>query len=326
MTHLPQIAAYADQHFRVEKREEDGADGDDGGRPGEGRPGPRGRPHARRRVRHGHEPPARARADHPGAGEVTRRPGPAPLGAPARSGEYNRRVMIDLLLRKVFGSKHERDVKPDAPARRRRQRPRGRDRPVAGRGVPRRARTSSGRSSRTGPSVDEILPETFAMVREVGRRRLGMRHFDVQLMGGMVLHAGKIAEMATGEGKTLVATLPAVLNGLTGRGRAHRDGERLPRPPRRPVDGSHLPPAGPLGVGHPARGLVPLRPEPTCRPTRASWRSGRASGGRPTSPTSPTGRTTSSASTTCATTCASRSTSWSSGSCTTPSSTRSTPS
>ena len=56
------------------------------------------------------------------------------------------------------------------------------------------------------------------MVREIGRRRLGMRHFDVQLMGGMVLHEGKIAEMATGEGKTLVATLPAVLNGLTGRG------------------------------------------------------------------------------------------------------------
>ena len=63
-----------------------------------------------------------------------------------------------------------------------------------------------------------LLPEVFAMVREIGRRRLGMRHFDVQLMGGMVLHEGKIAEMATGEGKTLVATLPAVLNGLTGKG------------------------------------------------------------------------------------------------------------
>ncbi len=64
----------------------------------------------------------------------------------------------------------------------------------------------------------EILPEAFALVRETSRRVLGMRHFDVQLIGGMVLHQGKIAEMTTGEGKTLVATLPAYLNGLLGRG------------------------------------------------------------------------------------------------------------
>ncbi|MGH9681403.1 MAG: DEAD/DEAH box helicase, partial [Candidatus Acidiferrales bacterium] len=62
------------------------------------------------------------------------------------------------------------------------------------------------------------LVPTFALVREAGRRKLGMRHFDVQLIGGIVLHEGKIAEMKTGEGKTLVATLPAVLNALTGRG------------------------------------------------------------------------------------------------------------
>ncbi|MEA5510839.1 preprotein translocase subunit SecA [Crocosphaera sp. UHCC 0190] len=66
--------------------------------------------------------------------------------------------------------------------------------------------------------LDEILPEAFAVVREAGIRVLGMRHFDVQLLGGMVLHKGQIAEMKTGEGKTLVATLPAYLNGLTGRG------------------------------------------------------------------------------------------------------------
>ncbi len=66
--------------------------------------------------------------------------------------------------------------------------------------------------------LDEILPEAFAVVREAAKRVLGMRHFDVQLMGGMVLHQGQIAEMKTGEGKTLVATLPAYLNGLTGRG------------------------------------------------------------------------------------------------------------
>jgi preprotein translocase subunit SecA len=68
-----------------------------------------------------------------------------------------------------------------------------------------------------GQTLDEILPEAFATVREAARRVLGMRHFDVQLIGGMVLHEGKIAEMRTGEGKTLVATLPAYLNALTGK-------------------------------------------------------------------------------------------------------------
>jgi preprotein translocase subunit SecA len=67
-------------------------------------------------------------------------------------------------------------------------------------------------------ALEEILPEAFAVCREAARRVLGMRHFDVQLIGGMVLHEGKIAEMATGEGKTLVATLPAYLNALSGRG------------------------------------------------------------------------------------------------------------
>ncbi|MFV8818249.1 preprotein translocase subunit SecA [Haliea sp. E17] len=69
-----------------------------------------------------------------------------------------------------------------------------------------------------GESLDALLPEAFAVVREAGKRVLGMRHFDVQLIGGIALHEGKIAEMKTGEGKTLVATLPAYLNALTGRG------------------------------------------------------------------------------------------------------------
>lgn len=69
-----------------------------------------------------------------------------------------------------------------------------------------------------GESLDSLLPEAFAVVRETARRVLGMRHFDVQLMGGIVLHQGKIAEMKTGEGKTLVATLPSYLNALTGKG------------------------------------------------------------------------------------------------------------
>jgi preprotein translocase subunit SecA len=63
-----------------------------------------------------------------------------------------------------------------------------------------------------------MLPEAFAVCREASKRVLGMRHFDVQLMGGAALHFNKISEMRTGEGKTLVATLPAYLNGLTGRG------------------------------------------------------------------------------------------------------------
>ncbi|MBM3391708.1 MAG: preprotein translocase subunit SecA [Betaproteobacteria bacterium] len=69
-----------------------------------------------------------------------------------------------------------------------------------------------------GQALDDVLPEAFAVVREAGKRTLGMRHFDVQLVGGMVLHHGKIAEMRTGEGKTLVATLPAYLNALSGKG------------------------------------------------------------------------------------------------------------
>ena len=66
--------------------------------------------------------------------------------------------------------------------------------------------------------LDNFLPEAFAVVREASKRVLGMRHFDVQLIGGMVLHEGQIAEMKTGEGKTLVSTLPSYLNALTGRG------------------------------------------------------------------------------------------------------------
>src|SRR5690606_7615253 len=69
-----------------------------------------------------------------------------------------------------------------------------------------------------GETLDDLLPEAFAVVREAAKRTLNMRHFDVQLIGGMVLHEGRIAEMKTGEGKTLVATLPVYLNALTGKG------------------------------------------------------------------------------------------------------------
>ena len=69
-----------------------------------------------------------------------------------------------------------------------------------------------------GEALDALLPEAFAVVREASKRVMKMRHFDVQLMGGMALHQGKIAEMRTGEGKTLTATLPVYLNALSGRG------------------------------------------------------------------------------------------------------------
>src|SRR5581483_6845885 len=72
--------------------------------------------------------------------------------------------------------------------------------------------------ARNGESLDDLLFECFALVREAGRRSMGMRHFDVQLIGGMVLHDGSIAEMKTGEGKTLTATLAVALNALSGKG------------------------------------------------------------------------------------------------------------
>ncbi|MGH2672483.1 MAG: preprotein translocase subunit SecA, partial [Actinomycetota bacterium] len=69
-----------------------------------------------------------------------------------------------------------------------------------------------------GEALDDLMPEAFAAVREAARRTIGQRHFDVQLLGGIVLHQGKIAEMKTGEGKTLTSTMPAYLNALTGNG------------------------------------------------------------------------------------------------------------
>ena len=82
-----------------------------------------------------------------------------------------------------------------------------------------RAKTEEYRAEvANGTKLDEMLPRAFALVREAAKRTLGQRHFDVQLIGGMVLHEGNIAEMKTGEGKTLVATLPVYLNALTGGG------------------------------------------------------------------------------------------------------------
>src|SRR5213592_1137148 len=125
--------------------------------------------------------------------------------------------MIDAILRKIFGTKHERDVKRMMPTV---EATNALEPSVQALGdAELRAKTDEFRKRlEAGETVDDLLPEAFAVCRDAARRTVGMRHFDVQLIGGVVLHDGTIAEMATGEGKTLVATLPAYLNGLTGRG------------------------------------------------------------------------------------------------------------
>ena len=154
-----------------------------------------------------------------------------------------------------------------------------------------RPRIPSTARSSSPTSLDDLLPEAFAVVREAGRRVLGQRHFDVQVMGGAALHLGWVAEMKTGEGKTLVATLPSYLNALAGRGvhlvtvndyLARCDAEWMGRLHRfLGLDGRHR------------------------RPRRLDARRRSA---RSTTATSPTARTTSSASTTSATTWSSTST------------------
>src|SRR3990172_1159647 len=126
-------------------------------------------------------------------------------------------MLLDTILAKVVGTQNERELK--------------RLRPIVGEvgalepamqalsDEQLRAKTiQCGERLKNGETIDDLLVEAFAVVREAGRRTLNMRHFDVQLIGGAVLHKGKIAEMKTGEGKTLVATLPAYLNALEGKG------------------------------------------------------------------------------------------------------------
>src|SRR5438132_3502945 len=125
--------------------------------------------------------------------------------------------MIDALLAKVFGTQNEREIKARLPtvAAINQLEPQCRslsDIDLAAKTIEFKERLAQ------GALVDDLLIEAFAVVREAGRRVLNMRHFDVQLIGGMVLHKGKIAEMKTGEGKTLVATLPCYLNALEGKG------------------------------------------------------------------------------------------------------------
>src|SRR5277367_5655797 len=125
--------------------------------------------------------------------------------------------MLDAVLAKIFGTQNEREIKTMRPlvAAINAYEPALQqlsDEDLAHKTVEFKEQLAG------GASLDDILPEAFAVCREAGRRTLNMRHYDVQLIGGIVLHRGKIAEMKTGEGKTLVATLPVYLNALEGKG------------------------------------------------------------------------------------------------------------
>ena len=191
-------------------------------------------------------------------------------------------MIVDDILAKIFGTKTEREIKGMLPmvAAVNDLEPEIRqlsDIDLAAKTIEFKERIAQ------GASIDDLLNEAFAVVREAGRRFVNMRHFDVQLIGGMVLHHGKIAEMKTGEGKTLVATLPCYLNALGGKGvhvvtvndyLAKRDSEWMGRIYR--------------GLGMKVGVIVH---DLTTRSART-----------PTPPTSPTAPTTNSASTTFATT------------------------
>ncbi|HPI90927.1 MAG TPA: preprotein translocase subunit SecA, partial [Spirochaetota bacterium] len=125
--------------------------------------------------------------------------------------------MIDKIISIFFGTKHERDIKKIRPLIARINSFEEDIKKLSPDDM--RAKTSEFKQRvDRGERLDDILPEAFALVREASVRTLGMRHFDVQMMGGVVLHQGRIAEMKTGEGKTLVATLPVYLNALSGEG------------------------------------------------------------------------------------------------------------
>ncbi|MCW5965845.1 MAG: preprotein translocase subunit SecA [Bryobacterales bacterium] len=125
--------------------------------------------------------------------------------------------MVDFILAKIFGTKNEREVKRLLPRVHAINALEAKLSKLSDSELARQTIKFKEQIAQ-GASVDDLLEEAFATVREAGRRALGMRHYDVQMIGGMVLHEGKIAEMKTGEGKTLVATLPVYLNALAGKG------------------------------------------------------------------------------------------------------------
>jgi len=126
-------------------------------------------------------------------------------------------LIVDTVLKKIFGSKYERDLKAAQPIVRLINSLEPTISKLSDEQLKAKTPEFKQRLAQ-GETLDDLLPEAFAVVREVSKRTLKMRHFDVQLIGGVVLHQGKIAEMKTGEGKTLVATLPVYLNSLVGNG------------------------------------------------------------------------------------------------------------
>jgi preprotein translocase subunit SecA len=126
--------------------------------------------------------------------------------------------MFSLIFKKIFGSKNDRYVKRKMQIVRAIGALEPEMQQLADPYFPERITEYKRRVQSGEASLDQLLPEVFALVREASVRSLGMRHFDVQLIGGMVLHSGRISEMKTGEGKTLVATLAVVLNSLSGKG------------------------------------------------------------------------------------------------------------
>jgi preprotein translocase subunit SecA len=126
--------------------------------------------------------------------------------------------MIDSVVRTIFGTKQDRDIKALKPIVEKINSLESAMKKMSDEELKQQTVKFKQMVQKDGIELDNILPEAFATVREASRRVLGMRHFDVQLMGGLTLHQGKIAEMKTGEGKTLTATLPMYLNALSGKG------------------------------------------------------------------------------------------------------------
>src|SRR5881397_3945004 len=125
--------------------------------------------------------------------------------------------MLDTLVKKFVGSRNDREIKKIQPLVAKINDLEPRLSSLTDEQL--KAQTAEFKQrSENGESLEDLLPDAFAVVRETGKRALNMRHFDVQLIGGVVLHQGRISEMKTGEGKTLVATLPAYLNALEGKG------------------------------------------------------------------------------------------------------------
>ena len=125
--------------------------------------------------------------------------------------------MLNVILTKILGSQNERELKRMGPIVEQVSELEKKISPLSDESL--RAKTQEFKDSlEAGQTLEDILPEAFAVVREVSRRTIGLRHYDVQILGGIVLHRGKISEMKTGEGKTLVSTLPVYLNALEGKG------------------------------------------------------------------------------------------------------------